>query len=192
MSPRAPSMSPDERRQALVEATVPLLREHGRAVTTRQIAEAAGVAEGTIFRAFESKEDLVLAALEHGLDMRPFFGELEAIDPDRDLAAVLLDLVTRLQVRFRSVFALMSVMGLTGPPPGHRHLEEDRRRGEALTVALLEPHRDELAVSPVQLARLVRLLTFSGSHPHLADGQLLTPEQIVSTLLHGVLRRKDS
>ena len=28
--------------------TLPLLREHGAALTTRQVAEAAGVAEGTV------------------------------------------------------------------------------------------------------------------------------------------------
>ena len=55
-------MAPDERRAALVDVTLQLLREHGRGVTTRQIAEAAGVAEGTIFRVVDSKEQLVDAA----------------------------------------------------------------------------------------------------------------------------------
>ncbi|MCU1430433.1 MAG: DNA-binding transcriptional regulator, AcrR family, partial [Actinomycetia bacterium] len=36
----------------IVAATLPLLLEHGDRVTSRQIAEAAGIAEGTIFRAF--------------------------------------------------------------------------------------------------------------------------------------------
>ena len=44
MPPRAKPLSPDDRRKALVEATIPLLLEHGRAVTTKQIADAAGVA----------------------------------------------------------------------------------------------------------------------------------------------------
>ena len=34
---------------------------------------------------------------------------------------------------------------------------------------------------------MLRLLTFSGTHPHLSDGRLLTPDQIVDTLLDGVL-----
>ena len=185
-------MTPDDRRAALVDATVPLLVEHGRGLTTKQIADAAGIAEGTIFRVFESKDDLVLAAVEQALDIGPFLAELESIDSDRDLTTVLLDLVTRMQVRFRSIFTLMSAMGMVGPPRAHQHMEEGRRRGELLTVALIEPHRAEIAVSPTELAKLVRLLTFSGSHPHLSDGQTLSPEQIVAVLLHGVLKKKDS
>ena len=56
-------MTPDDRRRTLVEATIPLLHEHGKAVTTKQIADAAGVAEGTLFRVFDSKDDLVTAAV---------------------------------------------------------------------------------------------------------------------------------
>ena len=192
MPPRAKPLSPDARRAALVTATVPLLVEHGRALTTKQIADAAGIAEGTIFRVFDSKDDLVLAAVEEALDIAPFLAELEAIDSDRDLATVLLDLVTLMQVRFRGIFTLMSAMGMVGPPRAHRHMEEGRRRGEALTVALIDPHHDRLAVSPSELAKLVRLLTFSGSHPHLSDGRTLSPEEIVAVLLHGVLKKKDS
>ena len=182
-------MTPDDRRAALVDATVPLLAEHGRSLTTKQIADAAGIAEGTIFRVFESKDDLVLAAVEQALDIEPFLLELESIDGDRELPTVLLDVVTRMQLRFRGIFTLMSAMGMVGPPRAHKHMEEGRRRAEALTVALIEPHRDALAVAPSELAKLVRLLTFSGSHPHLSDGQTLSPEQIVAVLLHGVLRK---
>ena len=71
-------MTPDDRREALVDATIPLLHEHGRTVTTKQIADAAGVAEGTIFRVFDSKDDLVTAAVEKALDMEPFFADLAA------------------------------------------------------------------------------------------------------------------
>ena len=52
-------MPPEERREAIVQATLPLLREHGANVTTRQIAQAASIAEGTVFRVFSDKEELL-------------------------------------------------------------------------------------------------------------------------------------
>ena len=57
-SKRAAALPPDERRSMIVAATLPLLLEHGDRVTTRQIAEAAGIAEGTIFRAFADKDEM--------------------------------------------------------------------------------------------------------------------------------------
>ena len=49
-----------------MEATLPLLRAHGLSITTRQIAEAAGVAEGTIFGVFPDKEALLQAVQDAG------------------------------------------------------------------------------------------------------------------------------
>jgi len=42
-----------------------------------------------------------------------------------------------------------------------------------------------------QVVRLVRQLTFSGSHPHISDGKTLTPREIVSVVLHGTLREEN-
>jgi AcrR family transcriptional regulator len=182
------SLPPDQRRDALVAATLPLLLEHGRLVTTRQIAQAAGVAEGTIFRVFDSKDDLVLAAIEQGLDIEPFVAELESIDREQDLRGRLLDLTERLQVRFTGIFALMTAMGMVGPPRAHRHTAEARARGDEVMVALVEPDADRLTCRPDQLVHMLRLLTFSGTHPHVSDGRPLTAEQIVGVLLDGVLK----
>src|SRR3954462_4410687 len=63
VSGRAAALPPEERREALIAATLPLVLEHGTAVSTRLIAEAAGVAEGTIFRVFPTKDDLIEAVL---------------------------------------------------------------------------------------------------------------------------------
>ena len=46
----------------IIDAVIPLILEHGVGITSRQIAEAAGVAEGTVFRAFGDKESLIAAA----------------------------------------------------------------------------------------------------------------------------------
>jgi TetR/AcrR family transcriptional regulator, fatty acid metabolism regulator protein len=60
------SQQSDERavkRRAILDAAVETFAEHGFAKSrTRQIAEAAGVAEGTIYLYFEGKDDLLLTA----------------------------------------------------------------------------------------------------------------------------------
>ena len=148
MPPRAKPLAREARRAALVDATVPLLLEHGRTVTTKQIADAAGVAEGTIFRVFDSKDDLLQASLEHALDLDPFIAQLEQVDPDQELGAMLLEVVGLFQQRFSRVFQLMSRMGLVGPPKAHRHLEAERERVAAILVGLAERHRGAFAVLP--------------------------------------------
>jgi len=185
---RATPMAIDDRRQALIDATLPLLLEHGRTVSTKQIAEAAGVAEGTIFRAFESKDDLILATVETGLDMEPFLQDLAAIDADQPVRARMLDVVECLQRRFLGVFTLMSAMGMIGPPRAARHMEVDRQRADDIVIALLKPDAEVFTCGIDQLAHLLRLLTFSGTHPHISQGRQLSPDQIVDTLLYGVLK----
>lgn len=185
-------MTPDDRRQALVAATIPLLHEHGRTVTTKQIADAAGVAEGTIFRVFESKDDLVRAAVEQELDMAPFLADLAAIDGEQDLRAVVADVVAVLQKRYRGVFDLMTRMGMIGPPKSHRHTEDDRRAARETVVGLLEPFAAELTCPPSHLGRVLHMVTFAGTHPHLSDGRPLTGQEIVTLVLDGVEKDKES
>ena len=182
-------MTIEDRRHALIDATLPLLLEYGRTVTTKQIAESAGVAEGTIFRAFESKDDLILATVEAGTDMEPFLDELRDIDATLDLRARLIAIVACLQSRFSGIFALMSALGMVGPPRSRKHMEAGRRQAEEIMVALVEPDADQLTCSPGELVHLLRLLTFSGTHPHISDGRRLAPEQIVDSILNGVGKR---
>jgi AcrR family transcriptional regulator len=191
VTPRATPMSPDDRRTALVEATLPLLVQHGRTVTSKQIAEAAGIAEGTIFRVFDSKDDLIMAALDHAFDVAPFLADLRRIEPDQPLRALVSDLVTLLQIRFRGIFELMTAVGMVGPPSAKKHLHHHREEGARIMAGLLAPHADELAVPVAEFVHITRLLTFSGSHPHISDGRILTTDEIVTTVLDG-LHSKES
>lgn len=188
---RARRLTPEQRLDQLVDVTLDLLRVHGRAVTTRQIAERAGVAEGTIFRVVETKEELVDAAIARAF--RP--GQIEArileIDRDLPLRDRLVVLVSILQQRFRATFALMNRVGLVHPPD-HVHDSAEavviRARIAEVLAGVVGADADRLAVPVDDFVHRLRLLTFAGSHDHIADGRLLTPEQIVDTLLHGLTK----
>jgi AcrR family transcriptional regulator len=61
-------------RRRIIEAADGLIREHGLAgTTTREIARAAGCAEGSIYVHFEDKIDLVIAVI---VEREPFFANL--------------------------------------------------------------------------------------------------------------------
>src|SRR4051812_32315233 len=117
-------MAPDDRRAALIAATVPLLREHGLDVTTKQIAQAAGVAEGTIFGVFPDKSSLVNAALLHILDPpRGHEAPIGGIDPAADLRTRLCRAADALLTSFREnapLFAAVRTMAFTTTDPQFR------------------------------------------------------------------------
>jgi AcrR family transcriptional regulator len=206
-SERARPLPPDERRASLVAAAIPLIAEHGLKVTTKQIATAAGVAEGTVFRVFTDKTELVQAAITSAFDPELTLAELGAIDIDLPLHKRCLEITTVLQSRLVAVFKIMIAVrmapgqpkyrpkfGSIPGPPGHPGPPVDPRTEEIVAeiLRLLEPDRDRFTCPVTEVARLFRLLTFSGSHPFISDGQVLTAEQITSTILDGVRRRDDT
>ena len=116
VSPRASALPPSERRVSIVRAALRLIAANGTMPTTREIAEGAEIAEGTIFRAFDTKERLVEAVVGETFCPAPISVQMEAIDPDQPLRERLVALVTVLQGRFTEIFGVMSALGLTAPP----------------------------------------------------------------------------
>lgn len=184
---RARPLAPEERREAIIAATRPLLHEHGRATTTKQIAEAAGIAEGTVFRAFASKEELFDAVLEAEFDPTSFLEDVARIDPGLDLRERMIAFTTLLQRRFVGIFSLMAAMGMRKPPASLTDPDARRRLALGGLARLLEPDADRFTVPLDRVVDLVRLLTFSGSHPHISEHRPLSPEEIVDVILHGIL-----
>ena len=108
--PRSQPLSQEERRRDIIAATVPLLEQSGFAVSTRQIADAAGVAEGTLFRVFATTEDLMHAAVASYMDPADLVARIEAIDPAlplRDKVAAVMAVVQESGLRVRTFMAAL-------------------------------------------------------------------------------------
>jgi TetR/AcrR family transcriptional regulator, transcriptional repressor of aconitase len=72
----------DERRKAIVAAAVPLFARKGFAgTTTREIAEAADISEGLLFRHFPSKRQLYAEILQLGCEGDPALDRLALLEP---------------------------------------------------------------------------------------------------------------
>jgi len=186
-------MAADDRREMLIDATLPLVAEHGLKVTSKQIAEAAGVAEGTIFRVFHDKEALVTAAVDKALDPAPLMAALAGINAALPLRERLLEIVGIVQERFKTVFNLMIAVKMYGPPSAVDQCRH-RAKNEAVlheVVRLLEPDQASFRRPVAEVTHVLRLLTFAGSHPMITDGRLLTAEEIVDVLLDGTLQHQN-
>lgn len=187
---RARPLPADERRETILAAARALVLEHGRAATTRLIAEAAGVAEGTVFRSFATKDDLFDAVIEQELDPEPFLEAISRVDLALPLEQRLVEAVSLLQRRFVRIFEVMIALGVRRPPEHIGAPELRQRLAKEGIARLVEPDAERFRVPPDEVVQLLRLLTFSGTHPHISDQRMLTAEQIVDTVLHGLLRKE--
>jgi AcrR family transcriptional regulator len=191
-------MTADDRRASIIAATIPLLRDKGRAVSTKEIAKAAGIAEGTIFRVFGSKDEIVVACVHEAFDTSAVIGELARVDRALDLRERLAQAVTVMQDHLKGIFALMTVLHSSGQPL-HRPSGEDaaHRRREATAeldaafTDLIGPDADRLRIPVTTVIGYLRMLTLSSVHPML-DGQDSTALELVDVILHGALRRPDN
>ncbi len=189
-------MSPEDRRHAIISATTDLVLEHGPEATTRQIADACGIAEGTLFRVFQSKDDILAAVVEQLLDPRFVIAEIEAIEPSDDaadtvrrLAAVIRESTTRI----RSVMMALHSASNETDRRGNHHGPRDKNKffvdqatiGAAM-AQVLSPHRHELRVDPETAAAFLRMTVFAGNLPMVS--QPTDPEVFTDLLVHALVK----
>lgn len=170
-----------------MRAITPLLMERGDAVTTRELARAASVAEGTIFSVFDDKDALFDAVFEAVLDPAPFEQAVTALshtEPELGFDEQLLRATTLLQARFQGIWRIISTIGHR-----HHHPPKPLPDSEALTE-LFTAHAERLRRTPLDASRLLRSLTFASSHPLLA-AEPASPTEIVEIFLHGIEARSD-
>jgi AcrR family transcriptional regulator len=187
-------MAPEDRRAALITATIPLLHEHGLDVSTKQIAQAAGVAEGTIFGVFPDKRSLLVAAIGQAFDPRPTLDAIAAIDLGWDLRPRLSAAATLINDRFAGIARLMNAARLTqhsAHPEGIARMHLAREQMLAALAALVEPDAHRLRREPREVARLLLLFCGANTHGPFGDPQRLDGDELVSLLLDGLLVDSD-
>jgi AcrR family transcriptional regulator len=189
-------MAPEERRAALIAATIPLLREHGPDVSTRQIAQAAGVAEGTIFGVFSDKNTLLVTALASALDPRLTLAAIATIDTALDLRTRLIAAADLINQRFTGNAQLIAAarklaLAHDADPEARRRMSESREALLAALAEMIEPDAGRLRRSPAATAGLLLLFCASSTHGPFGDPADFNAAELVSLLLDGLLIRND-
>jgi len=186
-SKRAQPMNREDRRAAIMDAVVPLLIARGRSVTTRQIAEAAGVAEGTIYAVFENKEELISACVHRYLDGANQAAPVRAIVPRASLGDLIEEIIDVIRKRITEAFALLALLRST---PGAKPRDMRRPQDDGLFTAAiseaLQPYADELKIPPQRAAKVIRAAAFALSHPMIIGEEPFAVSEIRELLLHGL------
>jgi AcrR family transcriptional regulator len=180
---RAPALSPDERRAAIVAATLPLLLERGIGVTTKQIADAAGIAEGTIFRVFPDKNALLGAVIDAAADTSATEAAIAGIDPSLPVERQIEEAVRILQRRMLEVWRVVSTMFDTDAFRGRR----GRKAPDiAALIEWFERHQDVVRCDAKHAARALQGLTIGVTHPALYGDEPMDPADVASLFLDGL------
>jgi AcrR family transcriptional regulator len=187
-------MNPENRREMIVRAVLPLVMEHGAAVTSSQIARAAGIGEGTIFRAFKDKDELLDNCLLEALKPDDALTAIAEIPLDQPLQERLVEAAETLDAHLQRMGTLMAAMHASGHF-GQRGRDKPRRGGrrrESMAamrdgmVELFEPERDNLRLPAEQLASVFLSLLFTRSRMGAEEGDP-TMREIIDVFLNGAL-----
>ncbi|WP_179816027.1 TetR/AcrR family transcriptional regulator [Allostreptomyces psammosilenae] len=178
----------------IVAAALPLVAEYGSAVTTSQIARAAGIGEATIFRVFPDKEAVLDACVAEAVNPDHVLRELASIPPEEPLAARLVQAADAMRAHLERMGAVVGTLHASGhrrdqpgsgrPAPDSRDASTEAIHGAV--TELVEPDRAALRLAPEKVAAIFLGMLFAQLRPA-CDGVRLPPEELVDVLLHGAL-----
>ncbi|MEJ7801087.1 MAG: TetR/AcrR family transcriptional regulator [Ilumatobacter sp.] len=176
---RAAPLPPEQRRAAIVDAVAPLLIEEGSSVTTRRLAQAAGVSEGTLFNVFTDKDELIGAVV------------LATVDPEwYERALTQIDATVPLENQLRTATELtcrrvIDIWKLVSRVDAHHHPTHRPLPDSPALIALMTSGRDRIRIAPTEAARHLRALTLALTHP-LLTAEPRTADEIVDIFFNGV------
>lgn len=177
-------MPPEERRAAIIDATRPLIVRYGADISTRQIAEACALAEGTLFRVFPNKDAIIHTCVREILDPRHVVAAIEGIDrtlPLYDQVALAVGLLHEAGRELAGIVAVLHASRPEGRPPirsGHhgpegRQVWKEREEAPDRALAeLLAPHENELHTTVPVAVGFIRGIVFAAIHPMAGAGAL--------------------
>ncbi|TNF37559.1 MAG: TetR/AcrR family transcriptional regulator [Deltaproteobacteria bacterium] len=157
-----PKKSTEERRREIAEAALGLAIDRGAGqLTTAAIAAATGLAEGTVFRHFASKDEIVLAAIARLDEILRDSLPVGYGDPLERLGAFFGSRVTEFEARPGMARLLLSDdLGLVAGEPGLAAVRKVRQRSlEFVRACLAEAHARDLlrpGIDPEDLVLVVQ------------------------------------
>ncbi len=192
-------MTPEQRREMIIRTALPLVAEHGTAVTTAQIARAAGIGEATIFRVFTDKDELLDACVAEALRTDHVLAEIGAIPLDQPLPDRLAEAAAAIDAYLARMGLVIGTLHATGRrerrDPGGGEPGPDRAASMAQTrealAELFEPERDRLRLPVEQVASLFMGFVFSRGRGGAGPGAPHpSVEEYLEVFLHGALKEE--
>ncbi|MDC0771349.1 TetR/AcrR family transcriptional regulator [Streptomyces sp. HD] len=185
----------------IVAAALPLVAEHGAAVTTGRIARAAGIGEATIFRVFADKDELLDACVAEAVSPDHVLRELASVDLELPLAERLAEAADAMRAHLERMGTVLGALHASGRrrgrPDAERPAPADRdastRSLRDAVSELIEPDRDALRLPVEKVAALFLATLFAQLRGGALGGEdSPTPAELADVLLHGALRQPGS
>jgi len=191
-------MSPEQRRETVIRAALPLVAEYGASVTTAQVARAAGIGEATIFRVFADKDELLDAVVVAALDPATVLSELRSISLDQPLADRLVEAADALHARLGRLGGVIGALHASGHRRGRPARDEaPTRRSEGRDAAqaatreavadLFAPDAAALRLPAEQLTDVFLALVAGRGRVPGAATDAVGVRELVDLFLHGAL-----
>lgn len=177
-------MALGDRRTQILEAVVPVILDRGVEVTSRELARAAGVAEGTLYRTFGDKTTLLRAVLRRQRTERLTVPDLTT--ERGTLEAFITAAVETFVSRFSVIVALTMALGPLAQRPDDEAMQRFAAFHDEIAAALL-PFESRLRVSRDAAADLLLTLSYTAASQWSHLPVHATSAEVLTVLVYGLV-----